>query len=195
MRAVRHKPIPRQNHAAHVLRPVLFPARRILGESEYLGRVAHSYRSNHIFRKPHTSHFGNDVLEDVSVTVPAISDKPVLRGNVLTNYDFVGIAGVGHALDVVQPLGIAGHVDVGERIVRPLIAKQVPFKVTARRGNTQKRVELKHGSIQMSHNHPGNIRAAVRKQFQDLQRRIGMPPWMDQYGRTRFSLGDCRRRQ
>ena len=56
------KPIPRQNHAAHVLRPVLFQARQILGESENPGRVAHNYRSNHVFRKPLTSHFGNDVL-------------------------------------------------------------------------------------------------------------------------------------
>ena len=113
------------------LSPVLMPARRTLCESEYPGRVAHSYRSNRIFRKTLASHFGNDVLENVAVAVPAIFHKPVFREDVLTDDDSVGIAGVGDALYEIQPLGVAGHVDFGQRIVRPLIAEQVPFKITA----------------------------------------------------------------
>ena len=91
-------------------------ARRALCKSEYPGRVAHSYRSNVIFRKPLASHFGNDVLENVAVAVPAIANKPVLGGDVLTNDNPVGVAGVGDALYEVQPLGVAGQVDFGESV-------------------------------------------------------------------------------
>ena len=69
------------------LAPVLIPAPRNLCESEYPGRVVHSYRSNRIFRKILASHSGNDVLENVAVAVPAISDKPVFRADVLANHN------------------------------------------------------------------------------------------------------------
>ena len=68
--------------------PTLMPAWQILCESEHPSRVAHSYSSNHILRKPLASHSGNDVLENVAVAVPAIANKPVLGGDVLTNYGF-----------------------------------------------------------------------------------------------------------
>ena len=87
---------------------VLMPAWRTLCESEYPGRVAHGNRSNHIFRKTLASHFGNDVLENVAVAVPAIFHETVFRADVLANDDFVGVAAVCYAPYEIQPLGIAG---------------------------------------------------------------------------------------
>ena len=58
--------------------------RQVLCESEQPSRVVHGYRSNRIFRKALASHFGNDVLKNVAVAVPAISNKSVFREDVVT---------------------------------------------------------------------------------------------------------------
>ena len=102
-----------------------------LCEGEYFGRVVDGYRLDCVFGEALASHFWNDVLEDVAVTVTSVTDEAVFGGDIVTDYDSVGIASVGDALYVVQPLGVAGHVDVGEGIVRSFVSEQVPFEVTA----------------------------------------------------------------
>jgi len=117
-----------------------------------------------------------------------VFDRPVFREHVVGNHDPVSVALSQKALDEPQPLGVARHVLISQRIVGDFQAKLIVLQVTSGLGQIKQVVCIRDRSVQVAHYSSFDISSCFGKDIENLPWGDRITPRVNQDGSARLLL-------
>ena len=141
-----------------------------------------------VLRHAAVAHSGNDVLDQMTVTVAAVGGNARLGEHVLREDDFGEVAAVDERLNVVQALPVVDHIVGSECVVRRFPPEEVVFEHRAALREFEESRRVEDRPVEVSHDDAADVRARFFQNIEYLEGSARVASRVYEYARAGCTL-------